>query len=549
MTSTVSPLAGKPLDPSQLVDVAKLTKAYFDRLDPAEVAQRVAFGTSGHRGSSFLLSFNEAHILAIAQAICLYRAEKGIDGPLFLGIDTHALSRPAFETALEVFAANGVVTMVDENLRFTPTPVISHAIITHNRGRSSGLADGVVISPSHNPPADGGFKYNMPHGGPADTDATGWIERKANALLEAKLVGIRRMPYEKVLASEYVRRHGYLAAYVADLASVVDMDRIRSSGVSIGIDPLGGAGLDYYAPIIERYGLNATVVDATLDPTFGFMSADWDGKIRMDCSSPYAMTSLIGMKDRFDVAFANDTDADRHGIVTRSAGLMNPNHYLATAIDYLFTHRPGWRSDAAIGKTIVSSAMIDRVAGKLGRRLVEVPVGFKWFVVGLSDGSFGFGGEESAGASFLRLDGTSWTTDKDGIILGLLAAEITAVTGSDPGERYAALTRELGAPLYARVDAPATREQKAVLKTLSRAQVATDTLAGEPITAVLNEAPGNGAAIGGVKVVTADGWFCARPSGTEEVYKIYAESFRDEAHLRAIQEEAQAIINAAFKAA
>lgn len=549
MTSNVSPLAGKPLDPSQLVDVAKLTKAYFDRPDPAEVAQRVAFGTSGHRGSSFLLSFNEAHILAISQAICLYRKENGIDGPLFLGIDTHALSRPAFETALEVFAGNGVVTMVDESLRFTPTPVISHAIITHNRGRSSGLADGVVISPSHNPPADGGFKYNMPHGGPADTDATGWIERKANALLEGKLAGIRRMPYEKALASDYVRRHGYLAAYVADLASVVDMERIRSSGVSIGIDPLGGAGLDYYAPIIERYGLNATVVDTRLDPTFGFMSADWDGKIRMDCSSPYAMTSLIAMKDRFDVAFANDTDADRHGIVTRSAGLMNPNHYLATAIDYLFTHRPGWRSDAAIGKTIVSSAIIDRVAGKLGRRLVEVPVGFKWFVDGLSDGSFGFGGEESAGASFLRLDGTSWTTDKDGLILGLLAAEITAVTGSDPGERYAALTRELGAPLYARVDAPATREQKAVLKTLSRAQVATDMLAGEPITAVLNEAPGNGAAIGGVKVVTADGWFCARPSGTEEVYKIYAESFRDEAHLRAIQEEAQAIINAAFKAA
>jgi len=548
MTSNVSPLAGKPLDPSQLVDVASLTKAYFDRPDPAEVAQRVAFGTSGHRGSSFLLSFNEAHILAIAQAICLYRAEKGIDGPLFLGIDTHALSRPAFETALEVFAANGVVAMVDEHLRFTPTPVISHAIITHNRGRSAGLADGVVISPSHNPPADGGFKYNMPHGGPADTDATGWIERKANALLEAKLAGIRRVPYEKALASEFVRRHGYLGTYVADLAGVVDMAKIRSSGVSIGIDPLGGAGLDYYAPIIERYRLNATVVDTTLDPTFGFMSADWDGKIRMDCSSPYAMTSLIGMKDRFDVAFANDTDADRHGIVTRSAGLMNPNHYLATAIDYLFTHRPGWREDAAIGKTIVSSAIIDQVAGKLGRRLVEVPVGFKWFVDGLSDGSFGFGGEESAGASFLRLDGTSWSTDKDGLILGLLAAEITAVTGSDPGERYAALTRELGAPLYARVDAPATREQKAVLKTLSRAQVATDTLAGEPITAVLNEAPGNGAAIGGVKVVTADGWFCARPSGTEEVYKIYAESFRDEAHLRAIQEEAQAIINTAFKA-
>lgn len=549
MTSAVSPLAGKPLDPSQLVDVAKLTQAYFDHPDPNQAGQRVAFGTSGHRGSAFQLSFNEAHILAIAQAICLYRQQQGIDGPLFLGIDTHALSRPAFETALEVFAANGVVTMVDEHLRFTPTPVISHAIIRHNRGRSAGLADGVVISPSHNPPADGGFKYNMPHGGPADTDATGWIERTANALMAEKLAGIVRMPYERALKSDLVRRHGYIEAYVAGLAAVVDMDKIRSSGVSIGIDPLGGAGLDYYAPIIERYGINATVVDTRLDPTFGFMSADWDGKIRMDCSSPYAMTSLIGMRDRFDVAFANDTDADRHGIVTRSGGLMNPNHYLATAIAYLFTNRPGWRADAAIGKTIVSSSMIDRVAGKLGRRLVEVPVGFKWFVEGLSDGSFGFGGEESAGASFLRHDGTSWTTDKDGIILGLLAAEITASTGSDPGERYLALTKELGEPRYARIDAAATPAQKAVLKTLSRQQITTDRLAGQPITAILNEATGNGAAIGGVKVVTEDGWFCARPSGTEEVYKIYAESFLDEAHLRRIQDEAQTIINGAFAAA
>lgn len=548
MTSTVSPLAGKPLDPSQLVDVAKLTQAYFDRPDPAQAGQRVAFGTSGHRGSAFQLSFNEAHILAIAQAICLYRKQHGIDGPLFLGIDTHALSRPAFETALEVFAANGVVTMVDEHLRFTPTPAISHAIIGHNRGRSAGLADGVVISPSHNPPADGGFKYNPPHGGPADTDATGWIERTANALMVDKLAGILRMPYERALNSDLVRRYGYVEAYVGDLASVVDMDKIRSSGVSIGIDPLGGAGLDYYAPIIERYGINATVVDNRLDPTFGFMSADWDGKIRMDCSSPYAMTSLIGMRERFDVAFANDTDADRHGIVTRSSGLMNPNHYLAVAIAYLFTNRPGWRSDAAIGKTIVSSAIIDRVAAKLGRRLVEVPVGFKWFVDGLSDGSFGFGGEESAGASFLRQDGTSWTSDKDGIILGLLAAEITASTGADPGVLYSELTAELGEPLYARIDAAATREQKAVLKTLSRQQIETDRLAGQPITAVLNEAPGNGAAIGGVKVVTEDGWFCARPSGTEEVYKIYAESFRDAAHLRQIQDDAQAIINGAFAA-
>jgi len=549
MTSTVSPLAGKPLDPSQLVDVAKLTQCYFDRPDPAQAGQRVAFGTSGHRGSSFQLSFNEAHILAIAQAICLHRKQQGIDGPLYLGIDTHALSGPAFETAVEVFAANGVVAIVDQHLRFTPTPVISHAIIAHNRDRSTGLADGVVISPSHNPPADGGFKYNMPHGGPADTDATGWIERTANALMADGLADVARMPFERAMKSDLVRRHDYIDAYVGDLAAVIDMEAIRSSGVSIGIDPLGGAGLDYYAPIIERYGLNATIVDKRLDPTFGFMSADWDGKIRMDCSSPYAMTSLIGMRECFDVAFANDTDADRHGIVTRSAGLMNPNHYLATAIPYLFTHRPGWRTDAGIGKTIVSSAMIDRVAAKLGRRLVEVPVGFKWFVDGLGDGSFGFGGEESAGASFLRMDGTSWTTDKDGIILGLLAAEITARTGADPGERYRALTQELGEPHYARIDAAATPAQKAVLKTLSRQQIMTDQLAGEAITAILSEAPGNGAAIGGVKVVTDNGWFCARPSGTEEVYKIYAESFRDEAHLRKIQGEAQTIINSALAVA
>ena len=549
MTAKVSPLAGKPLDPSQLVDVAKLLQAYFDRPDPTQAGQRVAFGTSGHRGSSFLLSFNEAHILAIAQAICLYRKQHGIDGPLFLGIDTHALSRPAFETAVEVFAANGVVTMVDEHLRFTPTPVISHAIIGHNRGRSSGLADGVVISPSHNPPADGGFKYNMPHGGPADTDATGWIERTANALIAEGLGGVARMPYERALKSDLVKRYGYIEAYVGDLAEVVDMEKIRSSGVTIGIGPLGGAGLDYYGPIIERYGLNATVIDARLDPTFGFMSADWDGKIRMDCSSPYAMASLIGMRDRFDVVFANDTDADRHGIVTRSGGLMNPNHYLATSIAYLFPNRPNWPAKAAIGKTIVSSAMIDRVAGKLGRRLVEVPVGFKWFVDGLSDGGFGFAGEESAGASFVRRDGTSWTTDKDGIILGLLAAEITASTGADPNMLYEGLTKELGAPLYARVDAAATPAQKAVLKTLAAPQITAKQLAGEPITAIQSDAPGNGAAIGGVKVSTKDGWFCARPSGTEEVYKIYAESFRDEAHLRQIQEEAQAIINTAFAAA
>jgi phosphoglucomutase len=547
--TAVSPLAGKRLPTDQLVDVAKLTRAYFDRPDPAEPAQRVAFGTSGHRGSSFMLSFNEAHILAIAQAICLYRKQQGVDGPLFLGIDTHALSRPAFETAIEVFAANGVTTMVDQHLRFAPTPVISHAIIGHNRGRERGLADGVVISPSHNPPADGGFKYNPPHGGPADTDATGWIERKANELIAANLAGILRTPYEKALASDLVARHDYIDAYVGELASVVDMARIASSGVTIGIDPLGGAGLDYYAPIIERYGINATVVDSAHDPTFGFMTADWDGKIRMDCSSPYAMTSLIGMRERFDVAFANDTDADRHGIVTRSSGLMNPNHYLATAISYLFRHRPGWPEAAGIGKTIVSSAIIDRVSAKLGRRLIEVPVGFKWFVDGLSDGGLGFGGEESAGASFLRQDGTSWTTDKDGLILGLLAAEITAVSGKDPGALYADLTAELGEPHYARIDAAATPAQKAVLKTLSAKQITAGTLAGQPITAIQSEAPGNGAAIGGVKVSTSEGWFCARPSGTEEVYKIYAESFRDEAHLGQIQQEAQAIINTAFAAA
>jgi len=549
MTVSVSPQAGKRLEPAMLVDVAALTKAYFDQPDPSQRAQQVAFGTSGHRGSAFAGSFNEAHILAIAQAICLYRREQGIDGPLFLGIDTHALSRNAFETVLEVFAANGVTTMIDEKLGFTPTPVISHAVLTYNRGRSAGKADGVVISPSHNPPADGGLKYNPPHGGPADTDATGWIEKKANAFLADKLAGIVRTPYEKALKSEHVRRHDYISGYVADLAQVVDMEAIAGAGVAIGIDPLGGAGLDYYQPIIDRYGLKATIVSTALDPAFGFMTADWDGKIRMDCSSPYAMASLIGMRDRFDIAFANDTDADRHGIVTRSSGLMNPNHYLAAASAYLFANRPGWRADAAIGKTVVSSAIIDRVAGKLGRRLVEVPVGFKWFVDGLISGAFGFAGEESAGASFLRRDGSVWTTDKDGIILGLLAAEITARTGSDPGVLYDRLTAELGKPCYARVDAPATAAQKAVLKNLSPAQIATKELAGEPITAILSEAPGNGAPIGGLKVTSAEGWFAARPSGTEDVYKIYAESFRDEAHLARIQDEARRIVGAAFAAA
>ncbi|MBD3848419.1 alpha-D-glucose phosphate-specific phosphoglucomutase [Bosea sp. SSUT16] len=546
MTDTVSPYAGKRLDPSMLVDVAALQRAYFDQPDPSQRSQQVAFGTSGHRGSAFSGSFNEAHILAIAQALCLYRREQGTDGPLFVGIDTHALSRNAFETVLEVFAANGVTTMIDEKLGFTPTPVISHAILTYNRGRSSGKADGVVISPSHNPPADGGLKYNPPHGGPADTDATGWIEKKANAFLADKLAGIARIPYDKALKSEHVRRYDYISGYVADLADVVDMEAIARAGVSIGIDPLGGAGLDYYQPIIDRYGLKGTIVSKAVDPTFGFMTADWDGKIRMDCSSPYAMASLIGMRDRFDVAFANDTDADRHGIVTRSSGLMNPNHYLAAASAYLFANRPGWRADAAIGKTVVSSAIIDRVAGKLGRRLVEVPVGFKWFVEGLISGDFGFAGEESAGASFLRKDGTVWTTDKDGLILGLLAAEITAKTGNDPGVLYDKLTAELGKPCYARVDAPATSTQKAVLKNLSPSQITTKELAGEPITAILSDAPGNGAPIGGLKVTSADGWFAARPSGTEEVYKIYAESFRDEAHLARIQEEARQIVGAAF---
>jgi phosphoglucomutase len=549
MTDTVSPYAGKRLDPSMLVDVAALQRAYFDQPDPSQRSQQVAFGTSGHRGSAFSGSFNEAHILAIAQALCLYRREQGTDGPLFVGIDTHALSRNAFETVLEVFAANGVTTMIDEKLGFTPTPVISHAILTYNRGRSSGKADGVVISPSHNPPADGGLKYNPPHGGPADTDATGWIEKKANAFLADKLAGIARIPYDKALKSEHVRRYDYISGYVADLADVVDMEAIARAGVSIGIDPLGGAGLDYYQPIIDRYGLKGTIVSKAVDPTFGFMTADWDGKIRMDCSSPYAMASLIGMRDRFDVAFANDTDADRHGIVTRSSGLMNPNHYLAAASAYLFANRPGWRADAAIGKTVVSSAIIDRVAGKLGRRLVEVPVGFKWFVEGLISGDFGFAGEESAGASFLRKDGTVWTTDKDGLILGLLAAEITAKTGNDPGVLYDKLTAELGKPCYARVDAPATSAQKAVLKNLSPSQITTKELAGEPITAILSDAPGNGAPIGGLKVTSADGWFAARPSGTEEVYKIYAESFRDEAHLARIQEEARQIVGAAFAAA
>jgi phosphoglucomutase len=477
--------------------------------------------------------------LAISQAICEYRHGAGITGALFMGIDTHALSTPALASALEVFAANGVTTMIDEHDGYTPTPVISHAILTTNKNRTDGLADGVVITPSHNPPEDGGFKYNPPNGGPADTDITGWIERRANALLEDQLRGVKRMPLERARRSACVHRYDYIGPYVADLADVVDMEAIRASGVTIGIDPLGGAAVHYWQPIIERYGLAASVVSDTVDPTFAFMTVDWDGKIRMDCSSPYAMARLIGMRDKFDVAFANDTDADRHGIVTRSNGLMNPNHYLAAAISYLFANRAGWRADSAVGKTIVSSGIIDRVAAKLGRKLVETPVGFKWFVDGLLDGSFGFAGEESAGASFLRRDGSAWTTDKDGIIPGLLAAEITARTKRDPAQLFDGLTSELGVPFYERIDAPASVEQKNLLKSLSPDRLGIKQLAGEPIRATLNAAPGNGQPFGGIKVVTDNGWFAARPSGTEDVYKIYAESFRDQAHLKQIQQEAQ----------
>jgi len=548
MAETVTPLAGKPVTQSMLVNVPRLVTAYFtNKPDPAIPAQRVAFGTSGHRGSAFDTSFNEGHILAISQAICHHRQQQGIDGPLFIGIDSHALSEPALASALEVFAANGVEVMIDAHDGFTPTPAISHAILTYNKGRTRGLADGVVITPSHNPPADGGYKYNPPHGGPADTDATGWIERAANTMLTENLAELRRMPYERARKSATVHRHDYIASYVGDLASVVDMAAIRAAGVRIGIDPLGGAAIDFWPAIIARYGIAATVVDDTVDPTFRFMTADWDGKIRMDCSSPYAMTRLVSLRDRFDIGFANDTDADRHGIVCPSSGLMNPNHYVAAAISYLFQNRPGWRGDSGVGKTIVSSSLIDRVAAKLGRRLLEVPVGFKWFVGGLLDGSLGFGGEESAGAAFLRLDGTVWTTDKDGIVLGLLAAEMTARTGQDPGEIFAGLTRELGVSFYERIDAPATPAQKNLLKTLSAEQIGTGLLAGETIRAALTSAPGNDQPIGGIKVISDGGWFAARPSGTEDVYKIYAESFRGAEHLRRIQQEAQAMITRALR--
>ena len=543
----IHPLAGKAVPPAMLANIPRLVTAYFaGKPDPQVPAQRVAFGTSGHRGSALNLAFNEAHILAISQALCDHRREKNLSGPLFIGIDTHALAEPALASALEVFAANGVEVMIDAHNGYTPTPVISHAILTYNKGRTDGFADGVVVTPSHNPPEDGGFKYNPPNGGPADTDITGAIERAANRYLEDDLHGVKRLPYERARKSPSVHRYDYITPYVADLANVLDMEAIRAAGVKIGIDPLGGAAVRYWEPIIERYGLNATLIRDEVDPTFRFMTLDWDGKIRMDCSSPYAMAQLIGMREKFDVAFANDTDADRHGIVTATAGLMNPNHFLAASIAFLFEHRPQWRKDSAIGKTIASSAIIDRVAAKIGRKVVETPVGFKWFVDGLIGGGFGFAGEESAGASFLRKDGSVWTTDKDGLIMGLLAAEITARTGRDPSQLFDSLTAELGQPFYARIDAPATPQQKSVFKTLSAEKLAMKELGGERVAAVLSAAPGNGQPFGGIKVVADNGWFAARPSGTEDVYKIYAESFRSEEHLRQIQDEAQSAIARTF---
>ncbi len=545
---SISPYAGKPAEPGMLTNIPRLVTAYYvNRPDPAVPAQRVAFGTSGHRGSSLEHAFNEAHILAITQAICLYRQQQGINGPLFMGIDTHALSEPAVASALEVLAANGVTVMVDADGGYTPTPVISHAILTYNRKRSQGLADGIVITPSHNPPKYGGFKYNPPHGGPADTQVTQWIEQQANTFLADGLKGVARVPFERARKASTTHAHRFLEAYVSDLPAVVDMQLIQDSQVHLGVDPLGGASVAYYDAIAERYHLNLEVVNHSVDPTFRFMTVDWDGQIRMDPSSAWAMASLIALKDRFAVAFASDADADRHGIVSHSQGLLPPNHYLAVAIAYLFANRPQWPKTVAVGKTLVSSSMIDRVAARLNRRLVEVPVGFKWFVEGLIDGSLGFGGEESAGATFLRRDGSVWTTDKDGLIPNLLAAEITARTGKDPGEHYQELAAEFGTPYYTRIDAPATPEQKARLAKLSPESVKESELAGEPITAKLTRAPGNNAAIGGLKVVTANGWFAARPSGTENIYKIYAESFKDQAHLDAIVSEAQKIVNNALE--
>jgi phosphoglucomutase len=539
--------AGQPATPADLVDVPKLVTAYYaEHPDVGVPDQRVAFGTSGHRGSALSLSFNSDHIVATSQAICEYRAQAGTDGPLFLGRDTHALSEPAFVDALEVFAANGVRVLVDSRDTYTPTPAVSHAILTHNRDRTAGLADGVVVTPSHNPPRDGGFKYNPPDGGPADTDVTRWIQDRANELLGDGLKGVRRVTYAQARAADTTGGYDYIERYVADLGAALDLDAVRSAGIRIGADPLGGASVPYWGEIGEHYGLDLTVVNPLVDPTWRFMTLDWDGKIRMDCSSPYAMASLIKNKDEYQIATGNDADADRHGIVTPDAGLLNPNHYLAVAIRYLFAHRDGWPADAAIGKTIVSSRMIDRVAADLGRRLIEVPVGFKWFVPGLLDSSVGFGGEESAGASFLRRDGRTWTTDKDGILLALLASEITAVTGRTPGEHYAELTGSFGDPAYARVDEPASREQKAALAELSPEQVSATELAGDPIVEKLTTAPGNGAPIGGLVVRTEQAWFAARPSGTEDVYKVYAESFRGPEHLARVQEEARAVVNAAL---
>ena len=545
----MDPRAGKPAERSMLANIPQLMTAYYTRKPDASIReQRVAFGTSGHRGSALASAFNEDHILAITQAICTYRRQEGIDGPLFLGIDTHALSESALASALEVLAAHEVDVMIDDRGGYTPTPVISHAILTYNRGRAGGLADGIVVTPSHNPPEDGGFKYNPPNGGPADTNVTGWIQDQANALLADGLRGVKRVPLERARRASTTHQHDYMSAYVGDLGHVVDMDAIRGAKIALGVDPLGGAGVHYWALIGERYKLPLTITSEVVDPTFSFMTVDYDGKIRMDCSSPYAMQRLIALRDRFDVAWACDTDHDRHGIVARSVGLLNPNHYLAVAISYLFTHRAEWGRAAGIGKTLVSSSMIDRVAARLGRPLVEVPVGFKWFVDGLLGGSLGFGGEESAGASFLRRDGAAWTTDKDGIVMGLLAAEMTAVTGRDPGELYQELTREFGEPAYQRIDAPATPAQKAILAKLSPEQVSASELAGERITSLLTKAPGNDAPIGGLKVVTPSGWFAARPSGTEEVYKLYAESFKGPDHLRRIQDEAQAVVRKAFQA-
>jgi phosphoglucomutase len=543
----VSPLAGKPAPRDILVNVPRLITAYYKEVpDPSVASQRVAFGTSGHRGSAFDAAFNEWHILAITQGICEYRKKQGTDGPLFLGMDTHALSFPALASALEVLAANGVDVMLAEKDEYTPTPTISHAILTYNRDRKSRLADGIVITPSHNPPESGGFKYNPPNGGPADTTVTGWIEARANELIEQGLRDVKRMPYEKALKSSTTHRHDYLSNYVADLGNVIDMVAIRDSKVRLGVDPLGGAGVHYWAPIAERYGLDLTVVSDVVDPTFSFMTVDWDGRIRMDPSSPYAMQRLIGLKDRFDIAFACDTDHDRHGVVARSTGLLPPNHYLAVCAYYLFQNRPNWRKEIAVGKTVVSSQMIDRVTTKLGRKLYEVPVGFKWFVDGLIEGSLGFVGEESAGATFLRRDGAVWTTDKDGIIPALLAAEITARVGKDPGEVYRDLTREFGESFSDRVDARATPAEKKLLAKLSPQQVKSKQLAGETIQAILTKAPGNDAAIGGLKVIAEKGWFAARPSGTEDIYKIYAESFRDADHLKQLIDEAQKIVSASL---